>query len=104
MFTFSACIETQRQTNGDAITVGGQKAMLDKSIDRDWIAQCTNNVNSTNNNQPRKKPPVGPRPGSILTFQELCLSSTPLGLLHSRLFSGLIVVGTINGHLKRRFK
>ena len=35
---FTAGIETQRQTNGDAITVGGQKPMSDNSIDRDWIA------------------------------------------------------------------
>ena len=31
-------METQRQTNGDAIMVGGQKPMLNNSIDRDWIA------------------------------------------------------------------
>ena len=28
-------METQRQTNGDVIMVGGQKPMLDNSIDRD---------------------------------------------------------------------
>ena len=45
-------METQRQTNSDAITVGGQKPMLDKCTDRDWIAEYANDVNSTNNNQP----------------------------------------------------
>ena len=33
-------------------------------------------VNSTNNNQPWKKPAVGSRPGSILAFQDLRLTST----------------------------
>ena len=31
-------METQQQTNGNAMMVGGQKPMLDNSIDRDWIA------------------------------------------------------------------
>ena len=34
---FTAWMETQRQTNGDAIPVGGQKLVLDNSIDRDWM-------------------------------------------------------------------
>ena len=31
-------------------------------------------VNSTDDNQPWKKPTVGSQPGSILTFQDLCLT------------------------------
>ena len=31
-------METQQQTNGDAIMVGGQKPKLDNGIDKDWIA------------------------------------------------------------------
>ena len=48
---FQAWMETQGQTNGDAITVGGQKPMFDKSINRDQITQYTNDVNSNDNNQ-----------------------------------------------------
>ena len=44
-------METQRQTNGDAITADGQEPMLDNSADKDWIASCTSDVNSTSNNQ-----------------------------------------------------
>ena len=36
--TFTVWMETQWQNNGDAITVGGQKPMLDNSMDKDWIA------------------------------------------------------------------
>ena len=35
---FYAWMETQRQTIGDAIAVGGMKPMLDDSIDTDRIA------------------------------------------------------------------
>ena len=35
---FAAWMETQRQTNDDAITVGGQKPMFDTSTDKDRIA------------------------------------------------------------------
>ena len=53
-------METQRQTNSNAITVDSQKPMLDNSIDRDRIAWYANDVNSTDNNQPWKlKPAVG---------------------------------------------
>ena len=33
--TKTARMETQQQTNGDAITVGSHKPMLDNGIDRD---------------------------------------------------------------------
>ena len=65
-------METQWQTNGDAITICGQKPMLDNSIDRDQISYSANDVNSTNNNHPWKlKPAVVSQPSSILTFQDL---------------------------------
>ena len=47
-------METQQQTNGDAITVSSQKPILDDSIDRDQSTYYANDVNSTNNNQPWK--------------------------------------------------
>ena len=34
---YTAQTETQRQTNSDAITVGGQKPMLDKITNKDRI-------------------------------------------------------------------
>ena len=40
IISFTAWMETQRQTNGIAITVGGQKPMLDNSIDRVDCCQC----------------------------------------------------------------
>ena len=36
-------MKTQRQTNDDVIMVGGQKPMLDNSIDRERIANSTDN-------------------------------------------------------------
>ena len=36
-YTFTAWMETQRQTNDDAITVGGQNPMLVNSINKNWI-------------------------------------------------------------------
>ena len=57
---FSAYMETQRQSNGNAIMVGGQKPMLNNGINRDQIAYYTNDVNGTDNNQPGKvKPALG---------------------------------------------
>ena len=38
IINFTVWMETQRQTNGDAITVGGWKPELDNSIDKDQIA------------------------------------------------------------------
>ena len=40
-FYYTVWMETQRQTNSEAITVGGQKPMLDNSMDKDRIAWCT---------------------------------------------------------------
>ena len=65
MIIFTAWMETQHQTNSDAIPVGGQKPMLDNSIDKDRIVQVSEGED-------------GPRSRS-----------------HSTLFSGLIVIGTV---------
>ena len=51
-------MKTQRQTNGDVITVDGQKPVLANSMDRERVAYYTNNVTSTGNNQPWKLHPV----------------------------------------------
>ena len=54
---------------------------LEISIIKDWITWYANDVNNTDNNQPRKKPAVESPPRSILTFQDLHvrLTSTLLG-------------------------
>ena len=49
---YTAGMETQQQTNSNVITVGGQKPLLDNSIDKDWIACYANYVKSTDNDQP----------------------------------------------------
>ena len=41
VYNFTAWIETQQQTNGNAIMIGGQKPMFDNSIDKNRIALCT---------------------------------------------------------------
>ena len=70
-------METQWQTNGNVTTVGDQKPMLDNSIEKEWITCYTNDVNSTDNNQPWKlKPYLGSQPWSIITFQDLCYVTT----------------------------
>ena len=80
------------QTGGDSNDK--PTAMQSRSIAR---SQCwttvskrirslsTLNVNSTGNNQPWKKPAVGSQPRSVLTFQDLRLSSTLLGSLPTAL-------------------
>ena len=45
-------VDTQRQTNGNVITVDGQKLMLDNSIEKDQIAYSAPDFNGTGNNQP----------------------------------------------------
>ena len=71
-------VEIQQQTNGNAITVDGQKPMLDNSIEKTRSLGAPD-FNSTGNNQPWKNACCGIQPGSILTFQDLCLTSTLLG-------------------------
>ena len=74
--SFTTRMETQQQTNSDAITVDDQKPVLDNCIDKDWITCYANDANSTGNSQPWKpKPALGSWPRSILTFQDLHLTS-----------------------------
>ena len=44
-------MEVQRQTNDNAITVGGHKPVMDNSIDRDQFVCHAINVHSTDGNQ-----------------------------------------------------
>ena len=64
--------------------VDGQKPMLDNSIKNDGLLSAPD-VNSTNNNQPWKKPAVGSRPGSIFAFQDLHLNHYTTWLASQRL-------------------
>ena len=49
---FYAWIKTQGQTNGNTITVDGQKSILDNSVDKNQIALYANDIKSTDHNQP----------------------------------------------------
>ena len=42
----------KRQTNSNAITIDGQKPILDNSIDKDWITYSAPDIISTNINLP----------------------------------------------------
>ena len=82
---FTAWMETQRQTKGGAITVVGQKPILDNTVDRTGLLSTLMMLTAPINNQPWKRSAVGSPPRSTLTFQDLCLTSTLLGKLPKRL-------------------